>query len=68
MHNKLNSIVPPHEDSGEQSSKAKIRNIQQLINKLQQRYDEENAMYEHKVAALFENLRKIENSLKDNQN
>lgn len=68
MHNKLNSIVPAHEDTGEQSSKAKIRNIQQLLGKLQQRYDEENAMYEHKVAALFENLRKVENSLKDNQN
>jgi hypothetical protein len=41
------------EEAGEQSNKAKIRNIQHLINKLQQKYEEENAMYEHKVNNLF---------------
>jgi hypothetical protein len=39
-----------------------------LVAKLQQRYDEENVLYEHKIANLFENLRKIENNLKDNSN
>jgi hypothetical protein len=45
-----------------------MRTIQQLLTKLQQRFDEENALYEHKITGLFDTLRKVENGLKDNAN
>ena len=45
-----------------------MRNIQNLLAKLQKRFDEENELYDQKVTSLFETLRKVENGVKDNSN
>lgn len=39
-----------------------------MLANLQRRFDEENEIYEKKVAGLFETLRKVENGLKDSAN
>jgi hypothetical protein len=40
LQNKLNSITNNNDENGESSTKAKIRGIQQILHKLQQKYDE----------------------------
>ena len=66
MQGKLNSLSAAEE--GEHSTKAKLRTIQQLLAKLYQRFDEENALYDHKVTGLFDTLRKVDSALKDTAN
>ena len=58
----------PVEEQADPHHKSKVRTLQQYIGKLQSRYEEEGILYDHKVNAMFDHLRRIEHLVKDTTN
>lgn len=59
LQQKLNSLSQPIEDYQEHSQKVKIKALQQSLQKVHARCDEENILWEHKINSMFDQLRKI---------
>lgn len=68
IQQKLNSLPQSLDEQPEQGQKAKIRTLQQCLQKVQGRCEEENIVWEHKVTSMFDYLRKLEHSLKETNN
>ena len=45
--------------------KIKLKGIKMQVSRIQQKYEEENIIHEHRLNAMFDNMRKIETILKD---